>query len=172
MKKWILILLLALTSMAMLGGCAAPGEVQVAQKYQKQIFTAYLKNNTLIFNTWATIFERQYKTAIDATLENDIADMRESAPSGSMPVAEIEKGVRTLVQARDIDFEKMRLILAKMEEAIATNNLEFEKAMEITEGLNKWMNTGVDSSVINGMADSLVPIIESVLKLDSPKGAK
>ena len=145
-------------------GCAAPGEVQVAQKYQQQVFTAYANNNALIFETWAKIYQRKYQAAIDATLEADISAMKQSAPGGTMPVEEIEAGVREMVAQRDRDFASMQTVLELMRKAVATNNLEFNKAMEITEGLNKWMNTGVDATVIDGMTQAVMDIIEGAQK--------
>ena len=159
MRKISLLIIMILGSLFM--GCAAPGEVQVAQKYQKQVLTAYASNNTKIFNTWSTIYERQYKAAIDATLEKDMALINE-ALAGKAPQAEIDAGVRAMIKARDVDFENMRTILAKMRLAVETNRLEFVKAMEITENLNKWMNTGMDMAAVNNMTDSVLAIINSL----------
>ena len=154
-------LVLFITLAVLLGGCAAPKEVQVAQQLQRQAILSYAQNNHKIFSAYDTIYTQERNSNISFTVEQAIALIAAHAKDGKVSVEDAQAAARAVANHLEQANAETEQVRSRMRTTQLLNDNELVKVLRLTDALSGWMNAGPTTEAIDELTTGLLDALQS-----------
>jgi polyhydroxyalkanoate synthesis regulator phasin len=154
MKRRIALLCFLLVVLA--AGCAAPPNIQAAQKVQRQAIINYAANANRLLRTWSSIYQKERVSDIEYTTAKATAILDEHAKDGKVTVEEAKAAIAAVIAKRDQAMAQTHMVQDRMAQLTAVNAKELSHVLSITDSLNTWMNTGPSIEMVDKLTDALL----------------